>query len=64
MAQRQLGIWFNRVFTNNRVKYLDGKQPIVTIVEAITEVKKNQQQEVIVIDVDEPEDFDGELSYD
>lgn len=40
------------------LRYLDGKQ-LVTTVETITEVEKKQQPEVIVIDVDEPDDFDG-----
>lgn len=43
------------------LRYLDGKQPVMTTVESISQVNQNEQkqQEVIVIDVDEPSDFDG-----
>ncbi|GAB1539516.1 hypothetical protein NUACC21_21830 [Scytonema sp. NUACC21] len=44
------------------LRYLDGKQPIMTTVESISQVNQNeikQPQEAIVIDVDNPDDFDG-----
>jgi hypothetical protein len=46
---------------NFYTRYLDGKQP-VTIVEPVSQVNHNEQKEpveAIVIDVEEPEDFDG-----
>ncbi|KAF3886413.1 MULTISPECIES: hypothetical protein [Nostocales] len=46
---------------NFYTRYLDGKQP-VTIVEPVSQVSQNEQKlhpEVTVIDVEEPDDFDG-----
>ncbi|MEC4813775.1 MAG: hypothetical protein SAK29_10975 [Scytonema sp. PMC 1069.18] len=44
------------------LRYLEGKQPVVTTVESVSQVNLNeikQPQEAIVIDVDNPDDFDG-----
>jgi hypothetical protein len=44
------------------LRYLDGKQPVVTTIESVSQVNHNEQKqsvETTVIDVDEPEDFDG-----
>ncbi|MUG99778.1 hypothetical protein F7734_48905 [Scytonema sp. UIC 10036] len=44
------------------LRYLEGKQPVVTTVESVNLVNQNEQKqpvEVTVVDVEEPEDFDG-----
>lgn len=41
------------------LRYLEGKQPIVTTVKPIPLIVENQSVEAITIEVDNPEDFDG-----
>lgn len=46
---------------NFYTRYLDGKQPVTTLepVNQVSQSEQKSQQVVTVVDVEEPEDFDG-----
>uniref|UniRef100_A0A0C1MVM8 Uncharacterized protein n=1 Tax=Tolypothrix bouteillei VB521301 TaxID=1479485 RepID=A0A0C1MVM8_9CYAN len=49
---------------NFYTRYLDGKQLVTTVepvtaIEPVNQIEQKQPEEVTLIDVDEPDDFDG-----